>query len=233
MDLLTIGQHRIPFRIRRNRRSRSISLRITAQGLSITAPVGQAVDAHAIASAKADWLVRHWVAAQRAAVIRVYETGQQLPYLEETLTLAVQTEPTRRRTAVRRDGQTLAIDSGRDHTPADLRAAVQAWYRAQARAVLNERAALLSTRYGLRYERIAIRDQQSRWGSCSSGRNLNFNYRLMLAPTPVVDYVITHELCHLVHMNHSPAFWRLVAEYEPQYKSHRQWLREFGHTLVL
>ena len=81
------------------------------------------------------------------------------------------------------------------------------------------------------YSRITVRDQKTRWGSCSSTGTLSFNYRLMFAPPRVLDYVVIHELCHLTHMNHSREFWNLVASVMPEYKIHRNWLKEHGQEL--
>lgn len=82
------------------------------------------------------------------------------------------------------------------------------------------------------YDKISIRNQKTRWGSCSQTGTLSFNYRLMMAPPQVSDYVIVHELCHLTHMNHSDAFWKKVADVMPDYAVHRRWLREHGHELT-
>ena len=82
-------------------------------------------------------------------------------------------------------------------------------------------------------KRITIRDQKTRWGSCSETGTLSFNWRLMLAPPAVLDYVVIHELCHLTHMNHSKAFWDKVAGVDPDYKEHIQYLKDHEDTLRL
>ena len=84
----------------------------------------------------------------------------------------------------------------------------------------------------MRYARIAIRGQRTRWGSCSSRGTLSFNWRLALAPPSVLDYVVVHELCHLREPNHSPRFWALVAERRPGWRAERDWLREHGEELL-
>lgn len=89
-------------------------------------------------------------------------------------------------------------------------------------------AGLMNVQYG----RITIRNQKTRWGSCSSKGNLNFNCLLMLAPDEVVDYVVIHELCHLIEMNHSKAFWQQVEQIMPDYKKHRKWLKEHGNEIM-
>ena len=82
------------------------------------------------------------------------------------------------------------------------------------------------------YGRITIRNQKTRWGSCSAKGNLNFNCLLMLVPDEVVNYVVVHELCHLVEMNHSKAFWKQVERILPEYKKHRDWLKVHGSGII-
>lgn len=84
----------------------------------------------------------------------------------------------------------------------------------------------------VQYGRITIRNQKTRWGSCSEKGNLNFNCLLMLAPDKVVDYVVVHELCHLIEMNHSKAFWQQVEGVMPDYKIYRQWLKVNGNEII-
>lgn len=89
-----------------------------------------------------------------------------------------------------------------------------------------------ATLMNLQYGRITIRNQKTRWGSCSGKGNLNFNCLLMLAPDEVVDYVVVHELCHLIEMNHSKEFWAQVEKVLPDYKQRRKWLKEHGNEIM-
>ncbi len=84
----------------------------------------------------------------------------------------------------------------------------------------------------LKYQRIVIKDQKTRWGSCSSLHNINYNWKLILMPTEILDYVVVHELAHLKEMNHSPRFWSEVEKILPSYKESRAWLRENGERYV-
>ena len=106
-------------------------------------------------------------------------------------------------------------------------------YRKTARTKFEQRVAYYHKITGGHFTSITIRDQKSRWGSCSSSGTLSFNYRLIFAPAIVLDYVVVHELCHLTHMNHSKDFWNMVAAVMPDYQIHRQWLRDHGHELSL
>ena len=86
---------------------------------------------------------------------------------------------------------------------------------------------------GVSYGRISIRGQKTRWGSCSSKGNLNYNYLLMLCPDDVIEYVVIHELCHRVYMNHSKRFWEKIEEFCPNYRQARKWLKQNGKSLIV
>lgn len=111
--------------------------------------------------------------------------------------------------------------------------AMERRYRRDARTKFENRVAHYIQITGGHYTSITIRDQKSRWGSCSSSGTLSFNYRLIFAPPIILDYVVVHELCHLTHMNHSRDFWDMVATVMPDYQVHRQWLRDHGQELTL
>lgn len=106
-------------------------------------------------------------------------------------------------------------------------------YRKSAREIFEKRTAYWHQFTGGLYSTISIRDQKSRWGSCSSSGTLSFNYRLVFAPSKVLDYVVVHELCHLTHMNHSKDFWNMVGTVMPDYKVYKSWLKDHGHELTL
>ena len=106
-------------------------------------------------------------------------------------------------------------------------------YRAAAKKYIYERVEYYLPMTGGAYDRIRIGDQKTRWGSCSANGTLSFSWRLMLAPPRVLDYVVIHELCHLTYMDHSKRFWDKVEGLDPDYREHRQWLKDNGSSLVL
>ena len=107
--------------------------------------------------------------------------------------------------------------------------AVKKYYRNLAREVLGAWTGYYARNMGVTYGRISIREQKTRWGSCSSVGNLNYNWKLVLMPPGVLDYVVVHELAHRREMNHSAAFWKVVATWMPDYKKYRKWLRDNGN----
>jgi hypothetical protein len=121
----------------------------------------------------------------------------------------------------------LASLNGRATDPA----ALDRWYRREARRRIVEVAEREAARLGLRYGTVAIRDQRTRWGSCSRRGTLSFSWRLLLAPAEVLEYVVVHELCHLREPNHSQAFWRVLDAARPGWQEQARWLREHGQEL--
>lgn len=108
-----------------------------------------------------------------------------------------------------------------------------AWYKEQAYQKISERVDWHSSLSGLKYNKIKISGAQKRWGSCSAKGNLNFSWRLIMAPLRVIDYVVVHELAHLEENNHSKRFWNKIKIMLPDYKQYKEWLKENRHLLVL
>ena len=117
--------------------------------------------------------------------------------------------------------RTIAVPGGAEHLPRRL----TDWLKQQAKAELSEATHRYARAMGVKCRRIAIRDQKSRWGSCSSSGEISYSWRLILAPPEVLDYVAAHETAHLKHMDHSPRFWRLVLSHCPDARSAKQWLK--------
>jgi predicted metal-dependent hydrolase len=170
----------------------------------------------------APWIERRRRALARAAA-EVARTPGTVPYLGEELTLVAQPG----RTRVHRRGDVLLV-------PARDRAdALERWYRRAARAEIEPRLDAAVARAGTSYSGLTILSQRTRRASCSAKGAMSFNWRLLLAPETVLDYVIEHEVCHLEVLDHSPRFWRLLESRVPDWRTHSRWLRRYGSTLVL
>ena len=114
---------------------------------------------------------------------------------------------------------------------AQVRAALKQALSKMALVRIRERLEFYAPRIGVNFGRVTIRDQRSRWGSCSAKHNLNFNWKLIMAPPQVLNYVVIHELCHLIEFNHSPRFWGLVEKQMPEYADWKKWLDRHGSEL--
>lgn len=106
------------------------------------------------------------------------------------------------------------------------------WYIDNANDIILNRVITLSNKYNLIPSKVLIRNQKSRWGSCNSRKEIRLNWRLVLMPDDVMDYIIIHELCHLKHMNHSNSFWTLVHKLDPDFKKSKEWLKENGLSVL-
>lgn len=115
----------------------------------------------------------------------------------------------------------------------EIRAAIRSTLSARALERIRERLSYYQPMIGKPFGRVTIRDQKSRWGSCSRKSNLNFNWKLIMAPPEALDYVVVHELCHLIEFNHSPRFWKLVGDILPEYAFWKKWLKTHTEDLYL
>jgi predicted metal-dependent hydrolase len=183
--------------------------------------------------------------AEEAVPAADLRDGGAVPLLGRILPIKVRFEPGRVRALVRERpaaagqlelapapfGATeLHVAVGRR---AELRPALERWYRARAREEIADRLDAAVARNGTGYVSLTIRGQRTRWASCSSEGSMSFNWRLLLAPEEILDYVIEHEVTHLEILDHSRRFWRLLASRCPDYREHERWLRRHGAALRL
>ena len=216
----------VVYQVRRSDRARRVRVTVDAvRGIEVVLP-RRAPEREAAAAIRElrPWIERR-VAELAGARAAVAARGDTVPYLGRTLAL-VSDFPSR--TRVVRRGDTLLVPEGSERVPA-----LERWYRRAARAEVEPRLQRACAAAGTSYSRLTIRGQRTRWASCSRSGAMSFNWRLLLAPEPVLDYVIWHEVCHLEVMDHSTRFWRLVASRSPGYREQVRWLRVNGATLVL
>jgi predicted metal-dependent hydrolase len=214
----------IAYRTRRSARARRVRVTVEPDGAVLVTLPRRASEC---AGADAVRELAPWVARRRAALARataaLAPAPGTVPYLGEALVLVP--EPGRER--VHRRGGALLVPAG---DPTD---ALERWYRRAARGEVARRLDAATVRAGTRYAGLTIRGQRTRWASCSARGRMSFNWRLLLAPAPVLDYVVEHEVCHLEVMDHSPAFWALLESRAPGWREQAAWLRRYGSALVL
>ncbi len=214
----------LPYTIRRSTRARRVRVNVdTHASVEVVLPV-RASERAAVAAVEElrPWIERRLREA-RETLARVAERGATVPYLGEPLQLVAQAG----RTRVHRRGERLLVPEG------DPRAALERFYRRAARVEIGARLDRATALAGTPYSGLSIRAQRSRWASCSAKGRMSFNWRLLMAPESVLDYVVWHEVCHLEVLDHSPRFWALVERRWPRWREDREWLRRHGGTLVL
>ncbi len=159
-----------------------------------------------------------------------------LPYKGQLLPTTAVVTPFAHSRITLRDGQLQlalsSLDAQSKNIPEKISEHILAWLRAQARRAFCEDVEAQKVVHGFTYQSVSVKDTRSRWGSCSAKKNLNFNWRLIMAPADVLSYVVTHETAHLRHLDHSPEFWKLVAERCPGYQHYKNWLNRNGSGLM-
>jgi len=221
--------HAIPYTVRRSSRARRVRVNVHAQaelrsvGVEVVLP--ERAPERAAAAAVRElrpWIERRVDEAQDVIRVLAARAGT-VPYLGLPLRLV----PQAGRTRVHRAGERLLVPA------CDARPAIERFYRRAARAEVRPRLDAATAITGRPYRDLQVRSQRSRWASCSPEGRMSFNWRLLLAPERVLDYVIWHEVCHLEVLDHSPRFWALLQRRWPGYREDREWLRRYGATLVL
>ncbi len=226
---------------RRSRRAIRMRLQIDSLGkVTLVAPwFSTQSQIHSFADRHQAWLQKHLVRLERQKALRPtlrYRSGDQFYYFGEPLQLEILPSDLKRPSLkVREDRMiiTLHRQIGKNEGTDSAKKVIRDFYRKKAEEVIRDRLDHFNAHYGFRFHRVAFRDQKSRWGSCSRAGNLNFNWRLIMAPIEVIDYVVVHELCHLGQMNHGSRFWALVEEVMPDHKAHRKWLKDNSILLSL
>lgn len=219
---LLSGNPPVAITLRQSARARRISLRVSGLDgkVTLTIPRGVSVrEALEFAREKESWLRAQLERQPDQVQVGI---GGQLP-LEGRL-LRIESGAGR---GVREDVDRLIVPGASDRAAARL----QGWLKTRARDLLAEASDKYAARLGRGYARISLRDTRSRWGSCSARGTLMYSWRLVMAPPEVLDYVAAHEVAHLKHMDHSPAYWTQVYELLPGYEAPRRWLRDNGADL--
>lgn len=212
--------------LKRNVRCKRMVLRLTPDGagVALTLPLRLSLaEAMRFAETSKPWIATHL--AKRAPTVAFQDGANVL--LEGKLHALKATGG--RRGLVNHDLQQLEI-----HVPGELAHVPRRltdWLKARAKDKLTEASTTYAAAMQAKYKKITVRDQKSRWGSCSATGDLSYSWRLILAPPEVLDYVAAHEVAHLLEMNHGPKFWRLVITHCKSAKQARNWLRQHGREL--
>jgi predicted metal-dependent hydrolase len=220
--------------VRLSERARRVRVQVGPAGVVLVVPRRVSLErAQAFLVSQGDWIQRQLARQQAASALRAARRPPPgaFRWRGEVLAPTVVEDPDLRfcaRVSLHEGRPRVQVPPGR----ADLAPRVLwAWLQDQARSTLAARVAARAPAMGVRPARIQLRDQRSRWGSCSRRGTLSFNWRIILAPPEVLDYLVVHELAHLAEHNHGPRFWALVAQHDPDFQAHQRWLRDHAEEL--
>jgi len=239
MDSVSIGHHQIV--LKKSRRAKRFRLQLDSAGQFIlTTPLlTPKWAANLFLKKHVGWIEKQSSKIEKQKELRPdfqYRTGDMFYYFGEPVILRISPSERKRPAIKIRDNKMLIMlykNISETEGVKAVKKTIQKFYREKAEEVIHDRLQFFNEHYNFRYNRVTLRDQKSRWGSCSRLKNLNFNWRLIMAPIEIIDYVVVHELCHLKEMNHSARYWALVAETVPGHKTRRKWLRENHYLLTL
>ena len=222
--MLLIADRAVPLAVRRSARARRITLRIddTTGSVVLTLPRRVALsEGLAFADEKRRWIERRLDSLPPHVA---FEAGAHIPVLGCKRRIVWSSGPPR---AVRLDDEVIWVGGERGLVAKRL----EAWLKRYAREEITDRVDVMCRQIKVKPGRVAIRDTRSRWGSASADGNLNFSWRLVMAPDWVLDYVVAHEVAHLKHMNHGPRFWSVVDKLVGDSERAKRWLRAHGSGL--
>jgi predicted metal-dependent hydrolase len=164
---------------------------------------------------------------------KIYENGEKFLYFGKLFELKIHTSSINKKTNVRIENKYIVIDVPFNFNSEKIKDNLKKWYIKQFKQIIAERINHYSHMIGVFPNNVTIREQKTRWGSCSNKGNINLNWKLIMASLEILDYVVVHELCHMKVMNHSKEFWKVVEVYSPHYKSYREWLKHNGDMLSI
>jgi predicted metal-dependent hydrolase len=233
MTTITLAGHQLQYTVAYQRNRKTIKIKLASPTLiEITAPTGfsrQSIEE--MLAAKNTWLVKQLDKLSALAANPINKKlahGAQILYLGKPKTLHLTSSG--KKTSVTLQAGTITVQLS-ETSPLPLSAVLFEWYAKNAGNTLAEKTRYWAKLIGVQPIRVTIRDQKTRWGSCSTRGSINYNWRIIMAPVEIIDYLVVHELCHLRHPNHSANFWQLVGQFIPDYKERRHWLRENGGLL--
>lgn len=224
-------------RLEPSKRLRRVYIHLHPQdGLIVRTPAAMSPSsAEKLLKTKEEWIKAEIEELSRLCPRREYRDGEKIPYLGKDMFLKISGNSNCHRASWSESELHLTFPSMRQGLDREqVRALLSRVYMDKAKKWLPERVERINaSSFGYEIKRVTVKNQARILGSCSSLGNLNFNWRLILAPVAVIDYVIVHELTHLMEMNHSKVFWQAVAQKCPDYQKHRVWLRIMGRTLYI
>lgn len=239
MEYLRIGSRLIEYELHKSSKAKRVSISLRNGQLRVAVPTGFTFEyAKNFLEDNKQWVaknLRKQFAESKISLPEKYVSGEKLLYRGRSYPLVIDQGCREKYSAAFKGSRiVVSIPEGLDQENQKrfVKRLIDNWYKGQALKLLPEQVDYYSKTLNLTYNKLKIKNQKTRWGSCSSKGNININWRIIMAPHQVAAYVIIHELAHLRYLNHSKDFWRVVEEYLPDYKKWKKWLSENSRILL-
>lgn len=233
---IPLGNKELQYILTRSSR-KTVGIAIEKNGLvKVTSPIRVSETyINELLQKKSSWILKKLsdieTRASKANKAKVFEEGEFYSYLGKEYKLKLVKNSDLKKPTVRLENENLIITLPNNFEAEKIKDILKLWYVKQFKHVIEDRIKYYSSIIGVFPQKITIREQKTRWGSCSAKGNINLNWKLIMAPLEVLEYVVIHELCHMKEMNHSKKFWNLVENIFPQHKKYRAWLKDNGDNL--
>lgn len=238
MTTITIDQHVLSYTVKYSKRRKTIQIKIiNAQALEVTVPYKTSeVYIQNLLQQKSCWILNKisiLAKIDQNPINKSLCDGAQILYLGTPHTLSLLTSSVKNPVISRGIKHiTVYLPKDFDTHSILLKYTIKEWFIESAEKTLRAKTIAWADQIGVIPKKIRIKEQKTRWGSCSSLGAVNYNWRIIMSPPGVIDYLVVHELCHLKFLNHSPYFWELVEQFIPDFKLYRAWLRSNGNLLT-
>lgn len=226
MHRILLGKEEVSYLLKRSPRRRTVGLRIDPSGLTVSVPARTPQRTwEAILREKSGWVLDK-LGAMRARSLPAFNwrDGELLPFLGSPIELVVEHGAPRAKPLLDDGRLRVALPDPSDVTALQTR--IVRWYRHEALEFFQQRIVFYARQLDVSVTRLGLSNARARWGSCTSGGSIRLNWRLIKAPPAVIDYVVIHELAHLIELNHSPSFWKIVAQLCPDHAGQRALLKQ-------
>lgn len=229
----------IHYDVKRSKRKKTVAIHVDADTVTIMVPQRLAEDEiRQIMEKKANWIYKRQESIRKDSLNDIgkkYVSGEHFPYLGRQYRLKVVKTAGLETPICKQLGGCLQVSIKSDLSGEERKLAVQKalsdWYSIHAEGIIKQRIPDFARQLGVFPQSIRIKNQKTQWGSCSRSGAVRFNWKIVMAPLPILDYVIVHELCHIIHNHHQIQFWEKVESVIPDYKAKKNWLRD--HNFII
>ena len=230
MRNLQIEDREIPYEVNKSKKASRARIDIDPSGVKVVVPEGSSIQPEEFIERRRDWVLKHYEEVQEILARmpdRDFKEGEKFPYLGEDHELVFKDIES---SEIKEGEIRLPHEKVNNNSPEEI---LENFLREKARANIHSVIDQYIDEIEGDFDKVYIRNQKTKWGSCSGKSNLSFNFRLIMAPPEVLEYVVVHELVHLEEPEHSKAFWRKVSDILPDYEKRRKWLKENKMKLVM